>query len=138
AQDAGVVDDAVDAPEGLDRRLDDAFGRERIGDAMAVGRRRAPGLGDLRDDLLRDARVAALAIRRAAEIVDHHLGALRRGEQRDLAPDAAPRAVEDDAFAFKAPLAHLAPPIGSNLETPRAPRDGGEPGRAAARPPHAP
>ena len=44
AQDAGVVDDAVDAAEVVDRRLDDAFGAGRIGDAVAVGDGLAAGL----------------------------------------------------------------------------------------------
>ena len=65
AQDAGVVYHAIDAPELVDRRFDDALGTLRIGDAVAVGYGSAPGLGDLGDDPIGNAKVGALAIRRA-------------------------------------------------------------------------
>ena len=53
-----------------------------------------------------DLDVGALALGRAAEIVDHDLGALGGGQQRDLAPDAAPRAGDDDHLAFNALAGH--------------------------------
>ena len=106
AQDAGVVDHAVDAAEVVDRRLDDALGALRVGDAVAVGHRRAAGLLDLADHLIRDRDVGALALGRAAEIVDHHLGALGGGQHGDLPPDAPPRAGDDDDLTVYALVGH--------------------------------
>ena len=102
AQDAGVVDHAVDAAEVVDRRLDDALGALRIGDAVAVGDRRAAGLADLGDHLVGDLGVGALALGRAAQIVDHDLAAFAGGQQRDLLADAAPRAGHDNDLAREA------------------------------------
>jgi hypothetical protein len=68
----------VDAAEVVDGCLDDALGALRVGDAVAVGHGDAAGLLDLGHHLIGDLDVGALALGRAAEIVDHHLGALRR------------------------------------------------------------
>ena len=106
AQDAGVVDHAVDAAEVVDRRLDDALGALRVGDAVAVRHGDAAGLVDLGDDLIGDRDVGALALGRAAEIVDHHLGALGGRQQRDLAADAPPRAGDDDHLPINALVGH--------------------------------
>jgi len=38
----------------------------------------------------------------AAEIVDHHLGALARRQDRDVAADAAPRPGDDEDFVLEA------------------------------------
>src|SRR5690348_16390023 len=86
-QDAGVIDDAVDAAKVVDRRLDDAFGSLRIGDAVAVGDRRAAGFADLSHDLVGHAFIAAVTLRRTAQVVDDDLGTLAGGEQGNLATD---------------------------------------------------
>src|SRR5260370_27302235 len=52
AQDAGVVDDAVDTAEGLERGADDALGAGRVGDAVGIGDGRTAGCADLVHDLL--------------------------------------------------------------------------------------
>ena len=48
AQNAGVVDDAVDTAEALDRGLDDVGGGRRLGDAVEIGDRLAAFLFDFR------------------------------------------------------------------------------------------
>src|SRR5229473_2457392 len=103
AQYAGVVDDAVDAAEGLERGADDALGAGGVGDAVGVGDGRAAGGADLVDDLLRGAGSGiAFAVRAGAEIVDHDAAALASGQERDLAADAASRAGDDDDLALEA------------------------------------
>ena len=59
AQDAGVVDHAVDAAEGVERAFDDARAAARFRHAVVVGDRLAAGRDDLVDDALRRRVVAA-------------------------------------------------------------------------------
>ena len=89
AQDAGVVDDAVDAAEVVDRRLDDGIGAHPGGDAVGVGHRLAALGADFVHYLLRRTRVLAFAAYGGADVVHHHLGALGRHQQRELPADAA-------------------------------------------------
>ena len=70
----------------------------------------AARLLDLADHLVGDRDVGALALGRAAEIVDHHLGALGGGQHGDLPPDAPPRAGDDDDFTVYA-LSHVRFPL---------------------------
>src|SRR3546814_3710563 len=74
AQDAGIVDDRVDAAEFGDRILDDARGILRIGDVAEVG----DGLAARSDDVGRGrfgrSGVAAVARLRDAGVVDHDGG----------------------------------------------------------------
>src|SRR4029077_5244294 len=56
---------------------------------------------DLVHHLLRRRTARALAIDRAAEIVDHKLGAFARRRERDLAADAAPGPSDDDNLSFE-------------------------------------
>src|SRR3546814_6326457 len=74
AQDAGIVDDRVDAAEFGDRILDDARGILRIGDVAEVG----DGLAARSDDVGRGrfgrSGVAAVARLRDAGVVDHEIG----------------------------------------------------------------
>src|SRR5262249_39082088 len=101
AQDAGDVDDAVDAPERVDRGFHDVGGRPGLGDAVEI-RNRLPAIAlDLVHHLLRRRIRRALAVDRAAEIVDHHLGAFARRRERDLAADAAPGPGDDDDFSLE-------------------------------------
>src|SRR5262249_6738487 len=81
AQDAGVVDDGVEAAEGLERLLHERAGLLEVGDVAAVHDRPAAALLDRRDHLLRGARVAPLAGGAAAEVVHDDRGALARGSR---------------------------------------------------------
>ena len=103
AQDAGVVHNHVDATEIVDRRLHDLLRIFPLGDAVGVRHRAAlaVGLGDLRHHLLRRADIVALAGDRRADIVHHHLGAVRRQADRRRAADAAPRAGDHGDLAVK-------------------------------------
>ena len=106
AQDAGIVDDAVDAPEALDGLAHDAFGGGGIGDAGAIGDGLATGGADGIHHLMSGLLILARAIGAAAQIVDHDPGALGGGQQRDLAPDPAARPGDDDDFALQRTVGH--------------------------------
>ena len=155
AQDAGVVDDAIDAAELLDRGLDHTFGAGRIGDAVGAGDG-APARGaDLADHGFGRPGVDALAFGRAAQIVDHDRRPLVGGKPRDIAADAATSARHQHDLAFETPHGSSSPcfsinrPIGapaiapksrpasprSLLGWPKACARTAEPGRAAARRP---
>ena len=58
-----------------------------------------PACLDLVDHLLRRAGVAARAVERRADVVDHDARAFLRHQHRDGAPDAAPGAGDDGDFA---------------------------------------
>src|SRR5258708_22985132 len=89
AQDAGVVADAVDTAEGLERGADDALGAGRVGDAVGIGDGRTAGGADLVDDLLGGACSGiAFAIRAGAPIVYHHPAALASAQRLRLPADA--------------------------------------------------
>jgi hypothetical protein len=63
AQNAGIVDDRIDAAERVDSSLDDVLGGLGIGDALEVRDGFAAGLGDDLDNLLgRGLAGAALAV----------------------------------------------------------------------------
>ena len=85
----------VEAAEGVDGRLDEALGAVPVADVVAVGDGLAAHGLDLVDDLLRRALVGALAVHRAAEVVDDDLGAVVGQQQRVLAADAAAGAGDD-------------------------------------------
>jgi hypothetical protein len=88
-----VVDQDVEAAKCIDGRCNDggrAIPRRRPG----VGHRGSASCGDLGDDA---GRIGALA---RAEIIDDHLRALRREQQRVLAADATARASHDRNLAF--------------------------------------
>src|SRR5208282_3290582 len=104
AQDARVVDDAVDAPEGVERAFDDALGPFGLGDAVRARHRLAARASDLPHDGLGRTHVLALTLGTAAEVIDHHLAALGRGEKCDLAADAAAGPGDDDDLALQALL----------------------------------
>src|SRR6266571_7184802 len=59
AQDAGIIDEDVDAAEMLERRRDDFFGIARLADRERRGNRRAAGFFDLIDHRLRRAHISA-------------------------------------------------------------------------------
>ena len=95
AQNAGVVDQDVQPAKLLDGRSHQALGTCPIGHVVGIGHGLpAHGL-DLVDHRLRRPRPSALPIARAAQVIDHHLGALARELQRVGPPDAAPCARHD-------------------------------------------
>ena len=95
----------VEAAEGVDRGLDEPLGAVPVADVVGVGDGLAAHGLDLVDDLLGRAGVVALAVHRAAEVVDHDLGAVVGQEQRVLAADA-PAGARDDRDATLAQLRH--------------------------------
>ena len=95
AQDAGVVDEDVEPAEMRDRRVDHRLGALPAADVLAVGDRLAAGLLDRGDDLAGGRGVLARAVHPGADVVDHHLGAVRRQQQGMLAADAASRTRDD-------------------------------------------
>jgi hypothetical protein len=99
-QDAGVVHDDVEAPEGVDRLLDHLLRRVPVAHVGAVHDRLAARCLDLVDDLLRRGRVGAGAVAVATEVVHDDLGALLGEHERVLAPDATPGAGDDGHSAF--------------------------------------
>ena len=101
AQDAGIVDHAVELAEAVDRGLDDLAGRDCLGDGFEIRYRRAAALLDLIDHLFGGRRARSRTVGGTAGIVDHHLGALGRAEQRDFLADAAPGAGDDDDFVLQ-------------------------------------
>ncbi len=65
AQDAGIVDQDIDAAEGVERRLDDFVGIARLADRQRRGDRFAAGFLDFVDDRLRRAGIGAGAVEAA-------------------------------------------------------------------------
>ena len=95
AQDAGVVDEDVDAAplfHGAAHHVGDAL---FVGDAAGRGHGFAAGRLDLGDDLVGGFRRAARTVARAAEIVDDDLGAARGERQRMRATEAIAGAGDD-------------------------------------------
>ena len=107
AQDAGIVDDAVDAPEALDGLAHDAFGGGGIGDAGAIGDGLAPGGADGVHHLVgRAADPGPTPSALPPRSLTTTLAALGGGQQRDLAPDAAARPGDDDDLALQRTVGH--------------------------------
>src|SRR5215468_2801808 len=98
-QDAGVVDQDVDAAEGGERSLHDLVGIFRFGDRQRRGDRLAAAALDLVDHLLRGRGIRAGAFEARADVAYDHGGALARHHQRNAAPDAAAGAGDDCDFA---------------------------------------
>ena len=106
AEDAGVVDDDVDAPEGVDCGLHDRRSALGRGDRVGVGDRFAAGGLDLVDHLLRRPGVGAGAVDRAAEVVDHDQRTAGREQQRVLTAEATTRPRDDRHLAVESELTH--------------------------------
>ncbi len=106
SDDAGVVDQDVEASELLDRRVDERLCAGRRGHVAAVGDRDAAGGDDLGGDGGRRFGVRADALHRAAEVVDDDAGA-PVGEQERMGPaDPASRARDDRDAPLEAVLVH--------------------------------
>ena len=84
AHDAGVVHDAIDAAERIDRCLHDPGRAVGFSDAVGAGDGLAAGRLDFRDDLLGRARLAVLP---GTHVVDDDLGAIGGEGEREIAPD---------------------------------------------------
>ncbi len=107
AQNAGVVDHAVDAFEAVERALDDLFRALRLGDAVVAGNRFAAGLADLLHDLF--GRLLAgrtFAVDSGAEVIDDDLRAFLGREHGHTPANATARAGYDNDLTFQA-ASHL-------------------------------
>ena len=105
AKDAGVVDDDVEAAEGVERLLHHAVSGLEVGDVVVVRDGVAAHLLDLGDDLVGGALLAAGAGGGATEVVDDDASALGREAKRLAAANAASGAGDDGDFAFE-PVTH--------------------------------
>jgi hypothetical protein len=119
AQDTGVVDENVDAAEGVERRLDDQIGVLRLGDRQGAGDRPAAGACDLLDHGLRRTGIGAGALQARADVVDHDPRAFLRQQQRDASADPATGAGDNGNFPgdnarhrFLTPCRHARPCAG--------------------------
>ena len=97
----GVVDQDVEAAEGVDRLLHHRRGLLEVGDVGAVGDGLAAQRLDLGDDLVGDLGGRALAGAGGAEVVDHDLGALPGELEGVGAADAATRSGDDRDASFE-------------------------------------
>ena len=106
AQDARVVHDDVDAPEGVERGLHDRRAALGGGDRVRVEHGLAAGGLDLVDDLLAGSGVTAGTVDRAADVVDDHERTPAGEEHRVLAPEAAARTGDDRHLAVETEIRH--------------------------------
>ena len=95
AQDPRVVDHRVDPAKRCQRAVDNRRCRLRLGDAGGVGHRLAPSLANFVDHRLGRRGIAAFALERSADVVDHHRGTVCGQVQRRGPPDPAPGAGDD-------------------------------------------
>ena len=100
-QDAGVVDDDVDASEGVQRGLYDRRAALGRGDRVGVGDGLATGRLDLVDDSFRGSLVAAGAVDGTAEVVHDDQRPTGRHQQRVLAAEASAGARDDRHLAVE-------------------------------------
>jgi hypothetical protein len=115
AQNAGIVDNAVELAEMIERRLH--YGRSGGGFSyrVEVRHRRATFLADQLHYLLGRTDTLAAAVGGAAEIIDDYLGAFGGGKQCDLTANAAPCAGYDRRLAVqRRAIRHLASPCRTN------------------------
>ncbi len=103
AQDAGVVDDDVDATEVVHRALNDTV---TVDDVVRVGDGGTASGFDLFDNLERGFAVGAFAVGAATEVVDDDFGAVFREQQGVGAANTAASTGYDDDFVVKTDIAH--------------------------------
>ena len=101
AQDAGIGAQQIDAAPLLGGALDHGGDLLEVRDIGAVGHRRAAGFADFLDHGFGRRQRAAGAVARAAEIVDHHLGAAARQPQRMRPSQTIARAGDDGDASVK-------------------------------------
>jgi hypothetical protein len=80
-----------------------------VGDVRAVGHRDATGFSDFPDHGFRRCQRAARPVARAAEIIDHHLGAAARQRMRMRASKAVARASHNGDASIKSECHGLFP-----------------------------
>ena len=104
AHEAGVVDDHVEAAEGVERRLHERAGAVPVGDVVAVGDRLAAGGADLVDDLAAPGRVEPPRPSSAApRSLTTTLAPSARERERVGAAEPAPGAGDDHDAAVADP-----------------------------------
>src|ERR1017187_7966656 len=97
-QNAGVVDQDIDRPEVVDRRLDQATGAVVVRDVVTVGHGFPTHPADLLDDFAGWAGGASASVDLGPQVVDDHFGPLAGELEGMLTPDApAPSGDGDDA-----------------------------------------
>src|SRR5437763_528805 len=101
AQDAGIVDDAVQPAKAVDRHFYDLARRYSLGDGFEIRHRRAAALPDFLDDFFGRRSARSRSVGGDAGIVDNDLGALRRAKQGDLATDTATGPGDDDGLVLE-------------------------------------
>ena len=99
-EDAGVVDQDVEATEGLDRLLDHGLGFVEVSDVGAIDDGFATHALDLFDDLFGRALIGAGAIGGTAQVVDDDLGSVLGQHERMLTADASTGSGDDGDAAF--------------------------------------
>jgi hypothetical protein len=99
AQDAGIGDQDVDAAERVHGLLDQIGHTGVIGDRAAIGDGFAAGGLDLGHHFFRRFGIAAAAVQRSTQIVDHNLGAAPRQLQRMTAAQSAASPGDDGDLA---------------------------------------
>ena len=121
AQNARVVDHHVDAAKAVDGRLNDAGCACGIRHAVGIGRGLTTQGFDFVHHFLRGACILAFARDGRTDVIDHHLGALTRHGQRDVAANAATCAGDHDDFVFyQSGFAHFFSPSGRGANVWRA------------------
>src|SRR5664279_2215167 len=116
AQYAGVVDQNVDAAEGIERRLDDLLGIFRLGNRKRGGDGLAAGFLDEADSFLRGTFVMAGAVAAGANVADHHARVFGRQQHGNATADAAPCPGDNGGFAGD-DARHYLPQISSESST---------------------
>src|SRR5690606_26520734 len=111
AQDAGIVDHAVDAPEDINGGLHDALRAVEIGDAVGAGHGLTAGLPDFGDHFAGRRGIGALALQRGTDVIDHDLRAFFRHQQRDVPADAATGAGHHHDFSRNDAFTHDLSPV---------------------------
>jgi hypothetical protein len=101
---AGVVDEHVEAPEAIHRQRDDAPARVGVLQVLVTGSRDPAAGGNLLGDAVRDRRIKAVAVRGHAGIVYDHGSAPRGQEPGVRSPETTPGAGDDGHLAVKANL----------------------------------
>src|SRR5919198_3210653 len=99
AQNAGIVDQNVDAPECGERGVHDLLGILRLGDRERGGDRLASTALDLVHHLVRGRGIATGTFEARADVADDDAGALAGQQHGDGPPDAAPSAGDDRDLA---------------------------------------
>src|SRR5262249_20299228 len=99
AQDAGIVDEDVDAPEGFEHHCHDGFGVFRVGNRKRRRDRFSAGFFYGVDRFLRRPGIAAFSLQACADIADNDTCTFLCQQHGDASPDAAPCPCYDGGLA---------------------------------------